>query len=120
MCSPDLSTESIAVAQFLDALTEAESRVLFGELDKDGRLVGNGIFTREQVTIFAGIAQCRLPPDDLDQLLAGPNAVTEDQVRQVTQQQVVSEKKYMPLVALVMVRKRKQAEGQDRAQAQAK
>lgn len=101
------SSESIAVSSFLESLSKQQAEQLFGDMDAEGHPVGNGIFTPTQTQIFAGVAQCNLPPAELEQLMSGPTAVTESQIAKA--QSVLSQQQMMPLFALIMSIKQKQA-----------
>jgi hypothetical protein len=105
----DKSNESIAVQSFLDGLSKAQAEQLFGHFDEGGGLKGDGIFSSEQTQIFAGVAQCRVPPAALDQLIEGAHAVTEAQTAQAMT--VLSQQQVMPLLALIMSLKKKQMDG---------
>jgi len=105
------SAESIAVSSFLEGLADPQARALFGDIDDDKKeLKPNGIFTPAQAMIFFNVARCQEPPAALDKLLEGEHAVTEQQIAKA--QAVVSAQQFMPLVALVMGRKRKQLEAE--------
>lgn len=101
------SAESIAIAQFLEGLAEPQAKQLFGEIDteKNELKEGTGIFTPMQAMIFARVAKCDLPPEALDQLFAGEHAVNEDQIARASQ--VVSAQQFMPLIGLLLSRKKK-------------
>jgi hypothetical protein len=100
------SSESIAVGSFLESLSKQQAEQLFGDMDAEGHPIGNGIFTPMQTQIFAGVAQCSVPPAELEQLMSGPTAVTESQIAKA--QSVLSQQQMMPLFALIMSIKQKQ------------
>lgn len=101
------SPESIAVQTFLEGLTDVQSQTLFGELNEDKTaLKPTGIFTPEQAAIFLSVAQCTAPATELDRLLEGDSAVTPAQIEKA--QSVVSSQQFLPLVALVLSRKKQQ------------
>lgn len=102
------TAESIAVHSFLEGLTEQQGVGLFGEI-RDGMPAG-GIFTPAQAAIFFAVAACKAPPSELDRLLdGGDHAIESEQLMKA--QTVVSAQQFMPLVALVMNRKKRLAEG---------
>ncbi len=105
----DSSAESIAIQTFLEGLSGQQAQALFGEIDEASQTFkSSGIFTPHQAQIFAAVGQCRAPATALDELLDGEHAVTEDQVLKA--QGVISAQQFMPLVALIMSRKKKQTE----------
>lgn len=100
----DKTPESLAFTAFLEGLTEQQARALFGDFDEETKtLKPNGIFTPTQAMIFSGIARCELPPSEIDRLLEGEHAITEEQIAKAPS--VVSAQQFMPLVALVLGRK---------------
>lgn len=102
------SVESIGIMTFLEGLTEKQGEALFGTFDEKKVHQPDGIFTPAQASIFLDVAQRAAPPDALDRLLSGEHAVTEEQVKRA--QSIVSAQQFMPLVALVMTRKKKEIE----------
>lgn len=104
------SSESIAVGSFLESLSRQQAEQLFGEMDDEGHPIGNGIFTPTQTQIFAGVAQCAVPPSELEKLMSGPTGVTEQQIAKA--QAVLSQQQMMPLFALIMSIKQKQQQSE--------
>lgn len=97
------TAESIAVHSFLEGLSEQQGVALFGPFE-NGAPVG-AIFTPSQAAIFFAVAECKAPPSELDRLLdGGDHAITTEQIGKA--QTVVSSQQFMPLVALVMGRKK--------------
>lgn len=96
------SSESLAVKAFLEGLTEDQAKVLFGNIT-NGQLVGDGIFRREQVEVFAGVAELRLPASELERLISGDLGISPEQISAV--QSHCTMKQLQPLMAVVMARK---------------
>lgn len=101
------SEESIAIRTFMEGLSEEQELKLFGKLDENGKLLGDGIFKPEQVGLFAAVARCELPPTDLDRLFDGSEfTLTETQLQAANA--ALSQQQIGPLFALFMNRKRPQ------------
>lgn len=110
----EASAESIAIQTFLKGLTNEQGAALFGEI-VDGKPQGGGVFTNDQVGIFWRVANLTDPPSALDQLFAGPTAISEEQI--VKAQTVVSMQQFGPLFALFINRQKKQLESGAQASA---
>lgn len=98
------SPESLACKTFLDGLTNAEGKLLFGDLNKETQvLVGNGILNTTQIEIFVGVAEARFSPDAIDDLFSGgAHEISPEQMLKV--QETIPFDKLQPLMALVMER----------------
>lgn len=105
------SPESLGVQEFLNDLTDKQAEQLFGKVDTTGEVAVpayDGVFSREQVEIFFGVANLRIGPSALDLLLDGEHAVTQEQMMRAMN--IVSMQQIQPLSALLMTRKKKQVE----------
>lgn len=86
--------ESVAISNFLKSMTAEQEQKAFG--------VG-GIFTKEQVEVFRGIAEKRLPASRLDDFL--PNGSLAINNSQMTKVQVTFNMiQLFPLMALIQGR----------------
>jgi len=99
------SSESIAIKQFLQGLSEEQSDALFGKPVDGGINPAGGIFTAHQAAIFVGVAQATVPPSALDALFEGEHAINAEQIGEA--QKILREPQFAPLIALVMTRKQK-------------
>lgn len=98
------SEESIAIRTFLEGLSEAQATSLFGTLNAEKQLAGDGVFTVEQTQVFMGVARCEIPPSQLDRLLGGDLTISEKQLANASS--VVSQQQFAPLFALFVGRQR--------------
>lgn len=106
------SPESVAIEQFVRTLSEAQKVALFGQFDQVGNHVP-GIFTSEQVRVFADVGELKVPPSLLQALLpGGPCAITAVQIAKA--QEHVPMDQLMPLYAMIQ-----EGQAQDQAQNQA-
>ena len=107
------SPESLACQAFIEGLKEEQLTAVFGTRTPDGQLVGDGLFTKEQTTLFFAIAECTAPGDAMDQFMpGGPCELTDEQILKA--QTLVGMDQLMPLAALVM--ERQKAKQQQQAQ----
>jgi len=99
------SAESMALESFIETLSPEQVTVLFGEWDAEGKVLlkENGLFSAAQTRIIFGVANCQLPATEVDKLLEGELALTEQQMAKAPT--ILSTEQFMPLVAFVMSRK---------------
>ncbi len=102
------SAESMAVGQFVSNLNNEQKVALFGGRDELGNRISDGIFTMEQVAIFAQVGDLSAPASALDMLMPGAaHAISYEQV--TAAQGVVPAEQFMPLYAILMERKKQQS-----------
>lgn len=97
------SPESLGVKTFLEGLSEPQAKALFGTLDENGRLKGDGIFSVEQIELFAGIAEAKIPATEMSRLLEGGNLAINTTQMSAAQAEL-SPRQIMPLMALIMAK----------------
>lgn len=91
--------ESIAVRTFIEGLSDAQEKALFGDLDESTKqLVGNGIFSADQSRLFIRVARTEIPSTELARLFSGPLSITKEQITAATEH--ITQQQFAPLYAL--------------------
>ncbi len=94
------SAESISIRQFVAGLSEAQRTAVLGSFEEGTNKYIPGLFSAQQVKIFADVAELKLPASALEALLPnGAYAITMEQIAAV--QNVVPMEQLMPLYAMI-------------------
>lgn len=93
------SAESISIRQFVAGLSDEQRAAILGTFDEAGTYTP-GLFSAQQVKIFADVAELKQPAEALEALL--PNGTFAISMEQITAAQaVVPMEQLMPLYAMI-------------------